>query len=112
MDRLAEIVPEGHDLVIHVVTPDNYWPLPWYLRRFQREHVGYWQDVAAWQQDTRNQPPPAVVIHTADVQEAVDPHLRADYQRRYRGLRPDVLLTVCIRADLWQAFLAAAAKPR
>jgi uncharacterized protein (TIGR03663 family) len=112
LDRLAEMAPEGHDLMIHVVTPENYWPLPWYLRRFNRNHVGYWQDVAAWQHDTQSQPPPAIVIHTADVQEPVDARLRGEYQRMYRGLRPDVLLTVCIREDLWQGFVAAPAKPR
>ena len=51
MEQLARLSPEGHAMVIHVVTPENYWPLPWYLRSFNRDHVGYWWDAAAWQED-------------------------------------------------------------
>ena len=48
-------------MMIHVVMPENYWPLPWYLRQFNPDRVGYWQDVAAWAKMRRRVPPPAVV---------------------------------------------------
>ena len=111
MERLAQASPDGHDLVIHVVTPENYWPLPWYLRQFNRNHIGYWQDVSAWRDDTRPYPPPPVIMLAAEVQAEVDAHLRAGYnQQMMYGLRPGVLLQVYVREDLWQAFTAAAAK--
>jgi uncharacterized protein (TIGR03663 family) len=104
MERLAEVAPEGHSLTIHVVTPENYWPLPWYLRRFDSARVGYWQDASAWSRDAARLPRPAVVILTSDVQPTVDAALRGDYNRQMLfGLRPGVLLSVYVRDDLWQA---------
>lgn len=112
MERLAQASPDGHQLVVHVVTPENYWPLPWYLRRFNRDHIGYWQDVAAWRDDTRQYPPPPVIMLAAEIQAEVDANLRAGYnQQMMYGLRPGVLLKVYVREDLWQAFTAAAARP-
>lgn len=109
LERIAQAAPEGHDMVIHVVTPENYWPLPWYLRQFNREHVGYWQDPAEWRKETDPYPPPAVIVLTADVQADIDAHLRGPYNRQMiYGLRPGVLLSVYVREGLWQAFLAAA----
>ncbi len=108
IERLAQAAPDGHDVLIHVVTPENYWPLPWYLRRFHRDRVGYWQDAAAWATDTANDPPPSVIVLTPDAQETIDAHLRASYNKQMIfGLRPGVLVSVYVRDDLWQAFLAA-----
>jgi uncharacterized protein (TIGR03663 family) len=109
MEELAAVSPEGHGLVIQVVTPDNYWPLPWYLRQFHDDRVGYWQDAALWWKDTHSYPPPSVIILTPDVQEAVGVHLRGAYNQQmiYR-LRPEVFVSVYVREDLWQKFLSAA----
>lgn len=106
LDRLAQVAPEGHSLTIHVVTPENYWPLPWYLRQFDPARVGYWQDAAAWSRQSATLPPPAVIILTPDVQPAVDAALRVAYNRQMLyGLRPGVLVSVYVREDLWQALL-------
>jgi len=113
MEGLARVSREGHQMIVHVVTPDNYWPLPWYLRRFHQDRVGYWQDAAAWSAAAPRSPPPSVIIFTEDVRPAVDAGLRAEYNRQMMyGLRPGVLLSVYVRDDLWQAMLAAAAAPR
>jgi hypothetical protein len=77
------------------------------LRQF--EHVGYWQDPAAWSGDSRGRPPPAVVLSTQDVQEAVEANLAGEYHQHAIGLRPQVLLSVRVREDLWRAFTEAAA---
>jgi uncharacterized protein (TIGR03663 family) len=119
MERLAGVSPDGYDMVIHVVTPENYWPLPWYLRRFNPDHVGYWQDPSAWQADTSGGrgplagpgSQPSIVILTPDVQPLVDAHLEGAYnQQMMYGLRPGVLLNVYVREDLWDAFTRAAAQ--
>jgi uncharacterized protein (TIGR03663 family) len=103
LERVADVAPEGHQLTIHVVTPENYWPLPWYLRRFDARRVGYWQDPGAWASQLPNVPRPAVVILTSDVQPAVDAALSGAYNRQMvYGLRPGVLLSVYVREDLWQ----------
>jgi predicted membrane-bound mannosyltransferase len=110
MERLAQLSDDGHEMVIHVVTPENYSPLPWYLRKFN--HVGYWHDPAVWDRETAHYPPPSVILLTSDVQEAVDAHLRTAYNRQMIfGLRPTVLLSVYVREDLWAKFISASAEP-
>jgi len=111
MERLAQAAPDGHDMAIHVVSTENYWPLPWYLRRFRADHVGYWQDAGAWARQTAASPPPAVILLTSDVQDAVDAHLRGSYNRQMIfGLRPKVFLSAYVRDDVWQAFLRGQAR--
>jgi predicted membrane-bound mannosyltransferase len=108
MERLAAASAEGHAMVIHVLTPENYWPLPWYLRRFDPKRVGFWQDVKSWSLDTRQHPPPSVILVAPELQPDVDAKLRAGYNRQMIFcLRPEVFLAGYVREDLWEAFLAA-----
>jgi hypothetical protein len=108
MERLANVSPEGHDMVIHIVTPENYWPIPWYLRRFRR--IGYWQDPEIWQKNTVDYPPPSVILLTSDVQAYVDARLPAAYNKQaIYGLRPGVPISMYVREDLWQAFVGQVA---
>jgi uncharacterized protein (TIGR03663 family) len=112
LEALARVSPAGHDMILHVVVPEGYWPLPWYLRRFNADHVGYWLDAAEWRKDAAaaGSPPPAVILLSPDVQEDIDAGLRGPYNKQMLfGLRPPgVFLLVYVREDLWQAFLAAA----
>ena len=108
MDRLAAVSPEGRELVIHVVTPQNYWPLPWYLRQFDRDRIGFWQDPAVWRQETAGLPAPSVIMLTGEVDDAVAAAFPTGYNRQMLfGLRPGVLLSVWVRDDLWKAFVDA-----
>jgi uncharacterized protein (TIGR03663 family) len=103
MEQLARVSPQGHDLLIHVVTPEIYWPLPWYLRQFNRDRIGYWSDPAVWAEAAAQGDWPSVIILTPDVQSAVDAHLRAAYNKQMiYGLRPGVFLLVYVRQDLWK----------
>ena len=107
MEELAALAPDGHEMVIHIVTPENPWPLPWYLRRFNPDHVGHWSDTAKWRSETETQPPPSVIILTEAVRDAVEAAFPDGYNRQMNfGLRPVVLLSVYVRQELWDAFLA------
>jgi uncharacterized protein (TIGR03663 family) len=109
--RLVQVAPAGRALTVHVVTPENYWPLPWYLRHIPAESVGYWQDVAQWVGDAAAGPAPDAIILTPDVQPHVDAALPAVYNRQMTyGLRPNALVHVYVREDLWEAFLADRSK--
>jgi uncharacterized protein (TIGR03663 family) len=111
MEQLARVSPEGHNMQVHVVTPESYWPLPWYLRRFNEDRVGYWHDVDAWWEDVKGLPPPAVVIVTPDVGEAVEARLKGPYNRQsLYGLRPLVFLQVCVQENLWERMLSPEGK--
>ena len=113
--RLAGVSPQGNDLVIYIVA-DNYWPLPWYLRRYP--HVGYWQEVKDWTTDAASLPRPSIVLLPPSADED-DPERDADTEKKradllvgYRqlgsyGLRPGVLLQIAIREDLYDRFVAS-----
>jgi hypothetical protein len=113
-EAIAALHPAGHDMLVHVVAPDrDYWPLPFYLRRFRR--VGYWGELPP-QLDA------AMIIFAAGTQKALDARLRqgkppdwkldSAYQTDgFYGLRPTVHLLAYIPRDLWEKFIATRAAP-
>jgi predicted membrane-bound mannosyltransferase len=106
VERLAQAGPEGHALAIHMVTPENCWPLPWYLRQFP--HLYHWQDTAEWCSVVSLLPAPSIIVLTPDVESEIEHHLPAEYtQRMTMGLRQGVKVTLYVRDDLWKAFLAS-----
>jgi uncharacterized protein (TIGR03663 family) len=97
VEELAPIHPDGDGMLVRVIaSPHDTWPLPWYLRRFGR--VGYWHKLP----ESIDAP---IVIVSPEYQPAVERKLLGRYQPMYYGLRPGVLLTVYVDADLWAAFL-------
>jgi hypothetical protein len=107
LDCLAERAPEGRNLWIQVVVPENYWPLPWYLRKFNEERVGYWLDAKTWKRDRDHYPLPAIFILSSDVDCSDIATCLAGYGGPvYESLRPGVLIAVYVRKDLWPAYLA------
>jgi uncharacterized protein (TIGR03663 family) len=111
LERMVQASPAGRPLTVHVVTPANYWPLPWYLRHVPAESVGYWQNAAEWVRDVTAGPTPDAIILTPDVQLQVDAALPAVYNRQMIfGLRAGVLVHVYVREDLWAAFVAIQSK--
>jgi len=97
LEDLAAVHPDGRDLVVKVVAPGaDYWPLPWYLRRFPR--VGYWTDLP-------ENVDADVIVAAVDLEDALGAKLEDGYLQEYFGLRPEVLLTVYIRAGLWAVFM-------
>ncbi|MFC1782385.1 flippase activity-associated protein Agl23 [Planctomycetota bacterium] len=94
---IASAYPAGNDLPIKVIAEaDNYWPLPWYLRKFPQ--TGYWRQAP---QDV-NEP---LVIVGPVWQPSIEEKLEGAYHPEYYGLRPTVQLKVFIRNDLWEAFI-------
>jgi hypothetical protein len=100
VEDIARDHPDQKDMLIKIITrPDEAWPLPWYLRGFTR--VGYWQgaDEAGMVRDV------PVVISSVDKTEGLLTELQESHQSEFFGLRPEVLLAVHIRKDLWEKFL-------
>jgi uncharacterized protein (TIGR03663 family) len=92
--------PDRKDMLIKVIThPDEAWPLPWYLRGFGR--VGYWQEAEA----AGSLADVPVVISSIDKTDNIFATLQETHQGEFFGLRPEVLLSVHIRKDLWEKFL-------
>ncbi len=96
-EAIAQYAPEKHEMLIRVITPGlNYWPIPWYLRKFT--HVGYWEEVP----EDCDAP---MVITTPKLAPEVHARLKHEYQSENYGLRPNVRLLAFIRRDLWDAFM-------
>ena len=61
MEAIAGSQPEGYDIHVEVIAAeDDYWPLPWYLRRFNR--IGWWDHV------NMNQPAAPVILIQAELE--------------------------------------------
>jgi uncharacterized protein (TIGR03663 family) len=100
IEDLAPLVPEHQNMLIKVIAgPYETWPLPWYLRSFRR--VGYWQDVSAAGDIGR----PPVIICSAEEAVRLEPVVGTAYRLEYYGLRPNILLTLAIRDDVWDLFM-------
>lgn len=96
-EDLAALHPDGYRMLIRVVMPGvNYWPLPWYLRRFER--VGYWNEIP------EDVDAPLLIIPPRIAPE-IQPRLRDTYQTEFQGLRPNVNMLLFIEAGLWEKFM-------
>ncbi len=101
--RVAQTLPQPETMTIHVVTAVNYWPLPWYLRKFDR--VGWSKQEVL--QDPGVDLDADVIVTSPEIQDRLDARLRGRYAPpRLFGLRPDVHLALYVREALWQSFLA------
>jgi len=98
IEQLALAAREGHKTPIAVVWQDDYyWPLPWYLRRFDR--VGYWTDVL-------DVPMAPIVISSPEHDATLSEKLEDTYfMTGYYGVRPNVLAQLWVQEDLWMAHL-------
>ena len=108
LDEIAAVNPAGRNMLIWSVTnPRDMWPLPWYVRDFNQERIGYWTDPGRLDFDfSPTHPQPAILVVSPEFEETLRNRLGSDYLVEYYGLRNEVLLSLFIRRDLWDAFIA------
>jgi predicted membrane-bound mannosyltransferase len=105
VEDIARVSPEGRDMLIRVVCPNgDYWPLPWYLRRFT--HVGYWTSIPTQRLTQVVEADAPMILMPASLQAQIDPVLKQHYQVEFYALRPGVLWFAYTRSDLWDALIA------
>ena len=98
--ELTPCHPDHNQMLIKVITnPDETWPLPWYLRSFGQ--VGYWQEVDA-AGELSDVP---IIISSLDKSKQIQSFLQNNYLSEHYGLRPEVLLALHIKKDLWENFM-------
>jgi len=105
LENIAQHHPDGYKMYIQIIARDNdYWPLPWYLRNFDR--VGWWDRI-----DSESVAAP-VIIAQADMEDELihklyqlpPPGKRNLYLplfEEYTELRPGIELRGYIRKDVW-----------
>jgi uncharacterized protein (TIGR03663 family) len=102
LDALAAVDPQGCQMVVKVMSPgSDFWPLPWYLRRF--DHVGWWDEMPA------DPFAPVMIVSTKFKAglEAKKTHVMVGLFK----LRPDAFLELYVELDLWRAYLESKPKP-
>jgi predicted membrane-bound mannosyltransferase len=86
---LAEAaIAQSPDQPIRVISEENYWPLPWYLRGLPR--VGFY---SAPPEDCDG----ALIIVSGAQADAVRAKLRGTYRESFLGLRPGVICILFTR---------------
>ncbi len=108
IEEVASVSPDGNNIYIQVICPEgDYWPLPWYLRRFS--NVGWWSEV------DENAPAAPVIIASPSVEPALikklyelpppgKVNLYVPLFESYVELRPAVELRGYVMKDLWDHF--------
>jgi len=100
IEDLASLDPEGKKILIKVVaSPYETWPLPWYLRSFER--AGYWTST----EEAGEIDAPPLIISSAEEAVKLEGELKDLYVSEYYSLRPEVFLVLHVREDIWQKFL-------
>ena len=99
---LSQVSPQDGGMRINVMTPeDDYWPLPWYLRRFNS---------AEWRSEIPDDPkvpvdPYAPVIIISPKLEAGLDAGKAGLMAKIFELRPGTFLELFVQTNLWSAYL-------
>ena len=97
VEAIAQVSPQGYEMVLEIMGPESCWPLPWYLRRFK--NIGDWDEIP-------NRPLAPIMIVSTTLHAAFDDrpektHLMAGYFE----LRPGVFFELYVSLDLWRAYI-------
>ncbi|HWQ92106.1 MAG TPA: hypothetical protein VN673_10570, partial [Clostridia bacterium] len=96
LNAVADAGPGGTATLIKVIAPESdYWPLPWYLRRFS--NVGWW--------DQLPQDPFAPLMVVSSKLDARLDEKKTHLMTGIFQLRPDVFVELYVAVDLWRAYL-------
>ncbi len=99
--KIQNTVPAMRNAPVAVLG-DQYWPLPWYLRSFEK--IGYWPDLPP----NAAEFPVLLVLPNAPGNPAED--LAETHQYFLRGVRYEVPVVILLRKDIWQAHLGENSK--
>ncbi len=114
IEGLARAHPDGRSMPIQVISRQNLWPLPWYLRRFSS--VSWWNGVS---DEAKSAP---VILATPDMEPALlrrlyelpppgERELYVSIFERPVELRPQVELRGYAASSLWDDFRRLEARP-
>lgn len=95
VEGLAGAAPAGYNTVVKVIGADgDYWPLPWYLRRFK--NIG-------WYEKLPDDPYAPIVIVSQKFEASLDEKSDKKWLMvGYTELRPKKFLELYVEAELWK----------
>ena len=99
IEGIAGVAPAGHETVVKVIAPSgDYWPLPWYLRRFKQ--IGWYDQLPA-------DPFAPIIVAGSKLDTRLDE--KSDKKWIMAGLsemRPGVFLELYVELELWKKYVA------
>jgi uncharacterized protein (TIGR03663 family) len=106
VEALAQLNPLGHQMRVNVIAPEGeYWPLPWYFRKFDR--VGWWDKLP-------EDPFASVMVVSAKLHAGLD-EKKTHVMIKYFELRPSLpvaageapatFFELYVELPLWRAYL-------
>ena len=110
VEEIAQVHPSGLKMHIQVICPEHdHWPLPWYLRRFEKGTIDWWDKVAD------DVPAAPVIIASPSVETALmrklyelpppgKKNLYVPLFDSYMELRPQVELRGYVTKELWDSY--------
>ena len=104
-DGLARVASSGYDTIVKVIAPESdYWPLPWYLRRFK--HIG-------WYEKTPSDPFAPIIIISSKFDARLDD--KSDRKWIMAGLtelRPGKFFELYVELELWKKYVETLPRER
>jgi uncharacterized protein (TIGR03663 family) len=98
VEGLARVAPAGYETIIKIMAPENdYWPLPWYLRRFK--HIGWYEKLPV-------DPFAPIVVVASKLNARLDDN--SDHKWIMAGLtelRPGRFFELYVELDLWKKYV-------
>ncbi len=98
-EAVARSSPDAFQTVVKVIAPDgDYWPLPWYLRRFK--HIG-------WYDKLPDDPFAPIIVVAAKLDTRLDD--KSDRKWIMTGItefRPTKFFELYVEKDLWSKYVA------
>ena len=104
-DGIAHVSPDGFNTIVKVIAPESdYWPLPWYLRRFN--HLG-------WYEKLPDDPFAPIVIAASKLEARLDE--KSDRKWIMVGLtelRPGRFFEQYVELELWKKYVETLPRDR
>ncbi len=104
-EGIARVAPAGYETVVKIMAPENdYWPLPWYLRRFK--HVG-------WYDKLPDDPFAPIVV----VSSKLDARLDEKSEKKWImvglfEMRPGFFFELYVELELWKKYVETLPRER
>jgi uncharacterized protein (TIGR03663 family) len=103
VESIAAFSAQGADTVVKIISPGgDYWPLPWYLRRFK--NVG-------WYDKMPDDPFAPIIVAAAQMDARLDEKSDKKWiMVGYTEMRPQKFLELYVEAELWKKYVASLPK--
>jgi len=98
-EGLARVSPNGYETIIKVIAPEgDYWPLPWYLRRFKQ--IG-------WYDKLPEDPYAPIVVVSSKLNAQLDEKSERKWiMAGLSELRPGKFFELYVELELWKKYVA------